>query len=118
MRLHSQPKARPWRWLFFYACVALACELAVHLVWIRSCRALICYWGICPSSIWLMLLVTALAAPIPCWHLRHGLLKRTAGRDPPSARRFATIYFACGVAGVLTATVLFNLALNAWFQLQ
>lgn len=115
MRLHSQPKARPWRWLVFYVCLALACELAGHLLWILSCRLLISCWGFCPSSVWLMLLVTALAAPVPCWHLHHGLFKRTAGRDPRTAQRFANMYFTCGLAGVLAATVLFNLTLNAWF---
>lgn len=114
MRLHSQPKARPWRWLVFYFLVTLACELAAHLVWMRSCRALVCYLGICPSSVWLVLAVTVLALPIPYWHLRHGLFKRTTGRDPRSARRFAAVYFACSAAGILAATALFKVAVENW----
>ena len=117
MRLHSQPKARPWRWLFFYFLVTLACELTAHLVWLRSCRSLMCYLGICPASAWLVLAMTALALPIPYWHVRHGLFKRTRGRDPRSARRFATSYFLCGITGVLTATLLFAATLNFWSPL-
>lgn len=114
MRLHSQPRARPWHWLFFYFLVTLACELTAHLIWLRSCRRLVCYLGICPSSVWLVLAMTALALPIPYWHVRHGLFKRTHGRAPNSARRFAAIYFICGVTGVLTATLLFMVTLPRW----
>lgn len=112
MRRHSQPKARPWRWLFFYFLVTLTCELTTHWIWLHSCRALMCRIGICPSSIWLVLSMTALALPIPYWHLRHGLFKHTSARDSRSAQRFALLYFACSAAGILSATLVFGYLLD------